>query len=127
MTSKSIFRLNKYNINTYMTYSLSAISFLNTIEPQNKNIPLKSIQKKYQLSPIYQESKNIIEGYIYIYIYVRDAQFGNLFEVRLFKIMKNLFLIPSLISKILYRNITCIFPTSVLAYIENIISCEARS
>ena len=52
-----------------MTYSLSAISFLNTIEPQNKNIPLKSIKKKYQLSPIYQESKNIIEGYIYIYMY----------------------------------------------------------
>ena len=45
-----------------MTNSLSAISFLRTIDLENENKPLKSIKKNH-LSPIYRENPPTIKGY----------------------------------------------------------------
>ena len=45
-----------------MTNSLSAISFLRTIDLENENKPLKSIKKKYHLFPIYRENPPTIKG-----------------------------------------------------------------
>ena len=44
-----------------MTNSLSAISFLRTIDLEYENKPLKSI-KKYHTSPIYRENTPTIKG-----------------------------------------------------------------